>query len=501
MVRLILLDDRDELKQKCRNRLLGNEKTITTSSLDISGQHLPGTVRNVLRFYNVTVGITERVNTLQQTEFFSKLNTIVLDPDEQMAIRRLIDVYEHLKLSSLTPEGLEESVSFVDGGEKRILREGRLEHLRTDDAAKLIGSYMGNRASEEKIEPRVTIGGRDSAYEEYRQEIMKEIDRISKEAGNDPVKVKGIFARALEVENISEVTAAMYYLAHRKQLQDILRQNASWLRATKEFVSRHYSDQRADIYIEKHPASPEALSAFFQYLLTERLKLSIPESALVGMDVGRFLGGVYEGIAFWDQTIEEFDWAPLQFKDESAARTKGAMRPLVVKDKKSLSELLEFAKGRMQSWFLTEKALGAKMGSDPVELKKQLVNALKIKDVGKTVAILLILAREGRLQAALKEGPNWRETVKSYASEKYNAEVVKQFIDDNSTHPIVMSEFLQYLLQQRLGLTENESAMIGMELGDRMGEEYRTMAYADEKEGEFRWVKNRVEKGKLVQEL
>jgi len=110
---------------------------------------------------------------------------------------------------------------------------------------------MGNRASEEKIEPRVTIGGRDSAYEEYRQEIMKEIDRISKEAGNDPVKVKGIFARALEVENISEVTAAMYYLAHRKQLQDILRQNASWLRATKEFVSRHYSDQRADIYIEK----------------------------------------------------------------------------------------------------------------------------------------------------------------------------------------------------------------------------------------------------------
>ncbi|MFH1236033.1 MAG: hypothetical protein V1685_03790, partial [Parcubacteria group bacterium] len=164
MVRLVLLEDRDELKQKCRNRLLNNEKTITTNSFDISGQRLPGTVKNVLRFYNITTGTTKRVNSLLQTEFFSKLNTIVPDPDERMAIHRLIDVYEHLKLSSLTPEGLEESVSFVEGGLKRILRGGRLEHLRADDVAKLIDLYMNKPETEEKIEPRVTMGGRDSAY-------------------------------------------------------------------------------------------------------------------------------------------------------------------------------------------------------------------------------------------------------------------------------------------------------------------------------------------------
>jgi len=164
-------------------------------------------------------------------------------------------------------------------------------------------------------------------------------------------------------------------------------------------------------------------------------------------------------------------------------------------------DLVKKAKGVLLDAYSTEQDLKKKFGDDPVKIKRELVGALKAKDANRTVACLLALARLKRLADALKQSESWRATVASYAVRKYADQNAGVFIEANPISPEAVSEFLQYLLVDRLEYTEEEAAIVAMELGDIMDGEYNLMAYADETAGMFAWVEHEVKDGKLVAKM
>ncbi len=197
------------------------------------------------------------------------------------------------------------------------------------------------------------------------------------------------------------------------------------------------------------------------------------------------------------QRSEVFPKPPVSKQDARLpSRPKNSVRT-----RRTLAELLTFAKERMASPFAEEQKLRQSLGDDPVKIKKELVEALRKRDRAHLVACILLLARIGRLQDALKQSESWRQTVAGYAEKKYPEARVREFIDARPTDPIIISEFLQYLLQDRLNMAADEAAIVGMELGDIMGGEYKLMAYADEAEGTFLWAPHAVENGKLVNKV
>ena len=68
-------------------------------------------------------------------------------------------------------------------------------------------------------------------------------------------------------------------------------------------------------------------------------------------------------------------------------------------------------------------------------------------------------------------------------------------------NPAAISELLQYILKEKLKLNENDSALIGVEIGQLLGEAYQSLAYGNQVTGSFEWSQNKIVDKKLVSEI
>ena len=147
-----------------------------------------------------------------------------------------------------------------------------------------------------------------------------------------------------------------------------------------------------------------------------------------------------------------------------------------------------------------------------LSIKEELVSALKSANKNQGIACLRILAEQKALINILLNSPPWQKTIIDYIQNKYKEQFsqieLNQLIINFSklaNTPAVLSEFLQYLLKERLRLTESESALVGVDLADiliKKGEKkFATLVTGNAETGEFEWVKNRIENGELVSEV
>ncbi|MBI3963518.1 MAG: hypothetical protein HY341_00815, partial [Candidatus Kerfeldbacteria bacterium] len=137
LITILLHEERDVLRGKLRDALLRNQERLTPAPIYVGRGTVPGTIGNWVQDYNERLG-TELVDTLVQTQYFTgSENTKTLTADEQAAVKRLLTFYEYLKRSSQTPEGLEESPSFIVAGQKKILSKGRVTTLDENEAKRI----------------------------------------------------------------------------------------------------------------------------------------------------------------------------------------------------------------------------------------------------------------------------------------------------------------------------------------------------------------------------
>ncbi|MFH1890605.1 MAG: hypothetical protein ABIJ91_03520, partial [Candidatus Kuenenbacteria bacterium] len=126
---ILAFEDRDEIKAKIRKVLLANTEILTKKEIIFDNKKYSGTVGNWLQDYNRVVG-TGKVDKLKKENYLINSDNIKgLDVGDRKRISFLINLYERLKLSSLTPEGLEDPVSVVVNGRLATLREGHFEPI------------------------------------------------------------------------------------------------------------------------------------------------------------------------------------------------------------------------------------------------------------------------------------------------------------------------------------------------------------------------------------
>jgi 5-carboxymethyl-2-hydroxymuconate isomerase len=106
-------------------------------------------------------------------------------------------------------------------------------------------------------------------------------------------------------------------------------------------------------------------------------------------------------------------------------------------------------------------------------------------------AILKILAEQGKLEDLLEE-KRFNDMMVVYFKEKGRAVELDGF-KLNQRGPQYVSAFLQYILKERVGLSEDESGRLGIQLfgvlaKNGMDSKYRGLVYFDLEKNEFRWA-------------
>jgi len=173
-----------------------------------------------------------------------------------------------------------------------------------------------------------------------------------------------------------------------------------------------------------------------------------------------------------------------------------------------LKQKYQSYRSQRQSILRIEDEILVQTQGDAERLKKELALASRQNDRRRAIACLKILAREKALVTALRDNPSWFTAVAEYIQKKYGgryrADEVYYAVSNmklEPTAPAAISEFLQYLLKEKLQMSESDSALVGVEIGQLLGEQYQGLAYGNQETGNFEWTKNKIVDKKLVSEV
>lgn len=123
------LENRDVFKKNIREALLMNKQRITSKKLIVGREEKEPTITNWFLDYNRAVGAL-KVNSLARAQYLiSGVNIKNLSAEEKERVKTLFDLYEKLKISSLTLEGYEEDIPVDDKGQEGNIRGGVFEPL------------------------------------------------------------------------------------------------------------------------------------------------------------------------------------------------------------------------------------------------------------------------------------------------------------------------------------------------------------------------------------
>lgn len=142
---------------------------------------------------------------------------------------------------------------------------------------------------------------------------------------------------------------------------------------------------------------------------------------------------------------------------------------------------------------------------DVAQIKRELAAASRNKKADTLIAALKILAHQGLLVSALQSSRAWLGATANYIGQKYDGradagrlKAVVQAIQSGTVTPTVVSEFLQYLLIEKLEMTGNDSALVGVQIGQLLGDDFEQMAYGNQDTGNFEWARHEITDQGLV---
>ena len=180
--------------------------------------------------------------------------------------------------------------------------------------------------------------------------------------------------------------------------------------------------------------------------------------------------------------------------EDTKAKTAGG--PLLLLKQKYQSYL-----NQRQHIMDLEIDLALKTQGDTAQIINKLMKASDNRDGDQLIACLLILARQKTMVTALRESTGWTGYVQEKYSKLYNTQVVADAISNLKLDPVdpaALSEFLQYFLKERLKMSENDSALVGVEIGQILKDKYQGIAYGNQVAGIFEWTKIKIENQRFI---
>ena len=314
-----VLKKRDEYKLRLNQAINKNNEQLTTAKVPLRDGEQRGTTQNWLKHYISSVGVGVASN-LAKAEYFLLLNTLPnLTNQEKRVVKDFIEIVEFIKKSSLSLEGLEESVIFIDkDGKRKMFSQGIIEDFSSqryfqisNKERKLLEPIVSNAppAIVSTSEQEILL-----AYQgdkKQKKEIAKVEGKLAKKLRDDIVKLRAEFFKAVQAKDIVKTVAILRILAQKQDLEPILQQDEKLFKFLAVTWERQYGKDLAAEF-KKAPAQFKFVRLFLRYVLEQRLGLGRNDAARFGMQVGNILVSLgkpeYKQVAYFDVKTKIFNW-------------------------------------------------------------------------------------------------------------------------------------------------------------------------------------------------
>ncbi|MBI4653360.1 hypothetical protein HY750_03860 [Candidatus Kuenenbacteria bacterium] len=348
LISIPFCEDRDEFKKKIREALLRNKENFTSKIMIYEDKKFKPTVGNWLLLYNKILG-TESLSHLKRAQFFvSNPNIKTLSPEEKENLRTLINLYERLKLSSLTLEGFEEEIPVNEPGRKGIIKRGvfypenekairdfrkrmkdfedsmkfekvlktqKQENTKTQKqknnfvgAPPLVDVQLKQEKKETTVKEKIMA---DYFKGQLEQKVIYNFEReIINETKKDPEKIKLVFQQALDVPEREKAIAALKILAQINELPELVKDEKigqGFVVFLSELGEKITMDD-----LKQLSNSIKYTNLLLQYILKNKLGLSENDSAKVGVQFSNILSAFnkdFRKMVYFNADKGEFRWS------------------------------------------------------------------------------------------------------------------------------------------------------------------------------------------------
>jgi len=349
---ILILEERDDLKNEIKESLLKNDTIITQKNLYLSDKDSRGSVANWLRYYN-SIFFDEYVSNIKLQEFInSDDNLRNIDNKEKNLVAKLFYFYTKIKQSSFSFEGIEDYIFVDDGKNIGWIKSGVFTPLKSIDQRRQVINYGREILKKALGENYDYFFGR-STSSEFKEENISNKDKIETIGGNfisssnkllfnfkikgfdwretvklsdemdsyygSGVKFKNEFHVGINNRDKIKITAGLLTLARRGHLDEIFERDTKIKDIFKEHLVKKFSTKLAQ-HFEQNLRAPVYLSYFLQHLLKDILKLDDNESAVLAIKLVNELKQAgdkqYLPIAYGDLKEGVFKWKGIVDKDD-----------------------------------------------------------------------------------------------------------------------------------------------------------------------------------------
>lgn len=347
LVGMLRYEDRDAFKRKLRDALLKNNELITEKNIVVNEKEVEPTIANWLKDYNSSLGVGP-VEKLKQAQYLSSSKNIQkVANGEKKKLIYLFNFYERLKLSSYSPEGIEEVVIARINDKPTIFRKGRLEEIDIETIRLLdkfikAGMVPGVKTMADIDEPsfvealgkteqleKKSIEKKDLAKQIQAELTLKlrlkpnekkllddQINLISQSTKNEYQKLRDLCfdeiipAKSSYVPDKFRALAILYILSQKGVLDELLKEEK-----IQNLLFTYFRTNKKENLIngfKVFPEAPEYLSQLLQYILGEKLHLSEEESAMYGLTLVKLMKKAgkesYLQIVYYDLPKKALVW-------------------------------------------------------------------------------------------------------------------------------------------------------------------------------------------------
>lgn len=164
----------------------------------------------------------------------------------------------------------------------------------------------------------------------------------------------------------------------------------------------------------------------------------------------------------------------------------------------SVDEKGELVRGAYRGAAAVEQAIAREreklireISSDPRKLRAMFYSVVRARNISRTVAVLRLLVERDEMLSMLSGDEKLKHYLASVWPEMFGHAAAEEFMRNPNSRQSVQ-KFLQYLLQERLGLPVGEAARVGAQLSNafkqRGKNEFQNLAYFDVQDQTFKWM-------------
>ncbi|MBU1036793.1 hypothetical protein KKF32_02005 [Patescibacteria group bacterium] len=305
LLQIIDHDERDRFKILVRQTLLVNKEVVDES---LAVKTVGEWFKNIIS--QVGPQLTDR---LKESEYYLRdSNFTKLSKIDQQFLKGVFSLYKYCLYSSITPEGLDETITVIEDGKMKVIRQGMIEEIPSLDKEDLeFITGLGGTAVGAKEETK---------YQSLTQHYHSLLDKLVKKEQLKAVKLKSSVAeilaerinKALEQKEQTVVLAGLERLIQIKQLAKIL-ENKNFNQIFKKYLISKFGQFNEEM-IKKFTV--EVFALLLQFIFIDQLRNTEEEGAVLVLYIANLLAkqgnDQYLVAVYGDSKSNSFKWREIK---------------------------------------------------------------------------------------------------------------------------------------------------------------------------------------------